>query len=159
MGNKIESAQQKYGSQQQSTNNTTKSSESTSTQSNNSNSKGSGIGNSTKESVSTASSKKIMDEVDINVKPTVSNRKLQNIVDALYKGQGGQNTIGNGTTMNAVRNELITGEPTNGKFHMQKLSDLVNALNRRLRAGDLNAHDKSVVEAILQEALDALGVK
>lgn len=58
---------------------------------------------------------------DINVKPDVSNPKMQNIVNDVYKGQGGANTIGNGTTMDAVRNEIKTGLPTNGRFHSIKL--------------------------------------
>ena len=93
---------------------------------------------------------------DINVKPNVSNQKLQNIVDDLYKGQGGKNTIGNGTTMDAVRNELQTSLPTNGKFHTQKLNDYLNALQRRLRAGDLNSYDKSVVNALIEDINKAL---
>ena len=95
-------------------------------------------------------------KVDINQKPIVSNEKLKNIVDDLYKGQGGPNTIGNGTTMDAVRNEIITGNPTNGKFHTQKLNDYLNALQRRLRAGDLNAYDTSVVNALIEDIIKAL---
>ena len=74
----------------------------------------------------------------------------------MYKGQGGPNTIGNGTTMDAVRNEIITGNPTNGKFHTQKLNDYLNALQRRLRAGDLNAYDTSVVNALIEDIIKAL---
>jgi hypothetical protein len=96
------------------------------------------------------------EQIDINVKPDVTNSKLKNIINDLYKGQGGANTIGNGTTMDAVRNEIITGEATNGKFHTQKLNDYVNALQKRLRAGDLNAYDESVAKAILEDALNAL---
>ncbi len=43
-------------------------------------------------------------KIDINVKPNVSNEKLQNIVNDLYKGEGGKNTIGNVTPLDAVRN-------------------------------------------------------
>lgn len=69
----------------------------------------------------------------------------------MYKGQGGKNTVGNGTTMDAIRNELLTGLPTNGKFHMQKLKDYQNALQRRLRAGDLKDYDASVVNALIED--------
>ena len=88
-------------------------------------------------------------KVDINKKPNVSNEKLKNIINDIYKGQGGENTIGNGTTMDAVRNEKLTGEATFNKFHTKKLKDYQNALKRRLRAGDLNDYDKSVVHALL----------
>lgn len=100
--------------------------------------------------------KKTTGTVDINVKPTVSNEKLKNIINDLYKGQGGANTIGNGTTMDAVRNEIFTGQATNGKFHTSKLMDYVNALEKRLRAGDLNQHDEVVVKALLEDAKNAL---
>lgn len=95
-------------------------------------------------------------KIDIDVKPTVSNEKLKNIINDLYKGQGGANTIGNGTTMDAVRNEILTGQATNGKFHTSKLSDYVNVLEKRLRAGDLNLHDEAVVKTLLEDAKNAL---
>ncbi|MBA4689179.1 MAG: hypothetical protein H2184_18790 [Candidatus Galacturonibacter soehngenii] len=98
-------------------------------------------------------------KIDIDVKPTVTNEKLKNIVNDLYKGQGGANTIGNGTTMDAVRNEILTGQPTNGKFHTSKLKDYVNALEKRLRAGDLNSNDEAVVKALLEDAKNALSGK
>ena len=94
--------------------------------------------------------------LSIDNKPTVSNEKLNNIVNDLYKGQGGPNTIGNGTTMDAVRNEILTGKPTNGKFHTSKLNDYVNALEKRLRAGDLNNHDAEVAKRLLEDAKNAL---
>ena len=74
-------------------------------------------------------------KIDLNKKPNVSNQKLKNIVNDIYKGQNGPNIVGNGTTMDAVRNEIKTGLPTHGKFHTQKLKDYLNALKRRLRAG------------------------
>jgi hypothetical protein len=97
--------------------------------------------------------------IDLNQKPTVSNAKLKNIVDDLYKGQGGSKTIGNGTTMDAVRNEIKTGLPTHGKFHTQKLNDYLNALNRRLRAGDLNQHDTDIVNSLIADITKALSGK
>ena len=79
--------------------------------------------------------------VNIDQKAVVSNKKLQNIVNDLYKGQDRSDIIGNGTTMDAVRSEMRTGQSTKGKFHMQKLKQYLNALRRRLRAGDLNSSD------------------
>jgi hypothetical protein len=95
-------------------------------------------------------------KIDIDVKPTVTNEKLNNIVNDLYKGQGGANTIGNGTTMDAVRNEILTGQATNGKLHTSKLNDYVNALEKRLRAGDLNPNDEAIVNALIEDAKNAL---
>ncbi len=99
--------------------------------------------------------------VDLDVKPDVSNNKLQNIVNDLYKGQGGDGssgTIGNGTTMDAVRNEQETGESTYGKFHTEKLENYERALQKRLRAGDLDGHDTAVAQAILRDIQDVLGL-
>jgi len=98
-------------------------------------------------------------KINLIQKPNVTNEKLKNIINDLYKGQGGPNTIGNGTTMDAVRNEIKTGLPTNGKFHTQKLNDYLNALQRRLRAGDLNDYDKSVVNALIEDITNALNGK
>jgi len=98
-------------------------------------------------------------KINLNQKPNVTNEKLKNIINDLYKGQGGPNTIGNGTTMDAVRNEIKTGLPTNGKFHTQKLNDYLNALQRRLRAGDLNDYDKSVVNTLIEDITNALNGK
>jgi len=52
--------------------------------------------------------------------PQVTNPKLRNYVDNLYKGAKGPNPIGTGSTAAAVRNELLTGLPTHGRFHSQK---------------------------------------
>ena len=76
----------------------------------------------------------------------------------LYKGQDNPNGLGNGTTMDAVRNELLTGEPTFGKFHTQKkLNDYMNGLNKLLRGETLSSSDTTIVEALIKDILDALG--
>lgn len=92
----------------------------------------------------------------LNIKPKVSNPKLKNIVDDLYKGKNGNNTIGNGTTMDAVRNELKTGMPTNGKFHLQKAKDYVNALDRILRRNDVSDADKAIAKTLLEDLIKAI---
>ena len=95
-------------------------------------------------------------DINISLKPNVSNEKLKNIINDLYKGQNGDNIIGNGTTMDAVRYEIKTGQPTHGKFHTKKLYDYLNALQRRLRAGDLNDNDEAIVEALIEDIYKAL---
>ena len=94
--------------------------------------------------------------INLSQKPVVSNQKLQNIVKDLYKGQGGPNQIGTGTTMDAVRNEILTGLPTHGTFHTQKLLQYKNALNSTLRTGNLDAHDTAVARALLDDIVKAL---
>ena len=100
-----------------------------------------------------------VEHININEKPDVSNVKLKNIIKDLYKGQNGSNVIGNGTTMDAVRNEMLTGNPTHGTFHTQKLAEYLNALQRRIRAGDLDAYDLAVVNAIIEDIEKILNEK
>ena len=66
-------------------------------------------------------------------RPEVTNWRLRNIVDDLWKGTRSGNRVGDGTTMDAVRNELRTGRPTEGVFHSEKAQQSINALNRWLR--------------------------
>lgn len=72
------------------------------------------------------------------------------------RGKNGNNTIGNGTTMDAVRNELKTGMPTNGKFHLQKAKDYVNALDRILRRNDVSDADKAIAKTLLEDLIKAI---
>jgi hypothetical protein len=64
--------------------------------------------------------------------PQVRHWKLRNIVDNLFKGTRASNRIGDGTTMDAVRNELRTGRPTQGVFHTEKARGEIRALERWL---------------------------
>jgi hypothetical protein len=61
--------------------------------------------------------------------------------------------------MDAVRNEILTGQAINGKFHASKLNDYVNALEKMLRAGDLNPKDEAVAKALLKVTKNALSGK
>jgi hypothetical protein len=63
----------------------------------------------------------------------VRNWRLRNIVRELWKGTENPNRIGDGTTMDAVRNELRTGRPTGGTFHAEKAESSINALRNWLR--------------------------
>jgi hypothetical protein len=66
-------------------------------------------------------------------RPQVRDWKLRRIVDNLWKGTDNPNHIGDGTTMDAVRNELRTGRPTEGKFHTEKAQTELNALERWIK--------------------------
>jgi hypothetical protein len=70
---------------------------------------------------------------DILPTPVVSNTKLQNIVNDLYKGTTNPGRVGTGTTADAVRNELVTGLATGGKFHSEKAQIYINGLNKVLK--------------------------
>jgi hypothetical protein len=95
---------------------------------------------------------------DILPKPPVSDRKLKNIVEDLYKGTTNPLRVGNGTTMDAVRNELATGDPTHGKFHSTKALESVNRLRNFLkRSPNASFHDRLVAQSLLDELLSVLG--
>ena len=95
-------------------------------------------------------------QININVKPNVMNKTLKNIVDALYKGQGSKGQIGNGTTMDAVRNERKTGETTIDTFHSKKARKMHKGLENVLRSGKLNEHEKAVARLLRDDIKKAL---
>ena len=94
--------------------------------------------------------------IDLRVKPNVKDETLKNIVEALYKGQGSKEQIGNGTTMDAVRNERATGVATKNSFHSKKARILHKGLENVLRSSKLNKHDKAVARALREDIKKAL---
>jgi len=91
-------------------------------------------------------------------KPQVRNWRLRNIVDNLWKGTENPNRIGDGTTMDAVRNELQTGRPSNGIFHSQKARESVQALDRWIRdfGPQATREDRLVAWRLRSDLLNAL---
>ena len=92
----------------------------------------------------------------LSVKPLAENQKLNNIIGNLYKGQSNPNMIGNGTTMDAVRNELLTGNPTGGTFHSIKAMESMNGLNNLINSGILSLSDQSIANALIDDLAKAL---
>lgn len=84
--------------------------------------------------------------------PAVSNQKLQNHINALFKA-GDQVP---GGTAGAIREELRTGKPTGGKEHLEKGEGHVQGLSNLLKSGTLNAHDKAIAEWLENDLLNAL---
>ena len=58
--------------------------------------------------------------------------------------------------MDAVKNEIKTGKPTHGRFHTQKLNDILKALQRRVRAKDLNLFESLFVKALIKRIIKIL---
>ncbi|EHR51373.1 hypothetical protein SacmaDRAFT_3144 [Saccharomonospora marina XMU15] len=84
--------------------------------------------------------------------PQVANPKLQNLVNNLYKGTTNPNRVGNGTTMDAIRNELATGVPTGGRMHTTKGQETLNGLNKWLRRNkDGDYYDRLVAQSLADE--------
>jgi hypothetical protein len=89
--------------------------------------------------------------------PTVSDARLGNIVRDLYKGTRNPKRVGDGTTMDAIRNEISTARASSGKMHLQKGRDYVNALrNWLIRNPNASADDRTVARRLLQDLQDAL---
>lgn len=92
--------------------------------------------------------------------PQANDPKLNNIVKDLYKGAGAPNQIGSGSTADAIRNELSTGQATYGKFHIQKGQEYSKGLENWLRNNpNASENDKKAAELILQDLNNALGGK
>lgn len=91
-------------------------------------------------------------------RPSVSNPKLKNVVADLYKGTTNPNRVGTGTTADAVRFEVSTGQRVFGKSHLQKAQDSARGLENWLKANP-NApyHDRLVARSLADDLLNALG--
>ena len=95
-------------------------------------------------------------QISLNVKPKLSDAKTQKIVDDIYSGQKKKTKIGNGTMMDAVRNEIKTGKPTEGKFHSVKAKNTIKQLDSYINSGRLNEDEKTSVRVIRDDLKKAL---
>jgi hypothetical protein len=92
------------------------------------------------------------------IAPKVTDPKLGNLIRDLFKGTKAPNPIGTGSTADAVRNELLTGLPTHGRFHSQKAKEYVNALTNWLNKNPNALHqDKLVAQSMISDLLAAIG--
>ena len=90
-------------------------------------------------------------------KPYVEDQKLAKLIDRHYRPSG---EIGSGSTADAIRREIATGEPTKGKFHIQKGHDDTRFLRDWINNNSTgNPGDRAAAENILSDLQDALGNK
>lgn len=90
-------------------------------------------------------------------RPDVSDSKLQNYVSDLFKGVDSPVRMGDGTTMDAIRHELLTGEAVHGRRHLIKGQEILNGLTRWLREHpNASTHDRQVAEKLADELREAL---
>ncbi|MBD3388145.1 MAG: hypothetical protein GF414_04310 [Candidatus Altiarchaeales archaeon] len=88
-------------------------------------------------------------------RPQVLDPGLENLVDDLYRPGA---TIGSGSTADAIRYELATGQPVGGHWHSQKGRNYIRALQRWLRSNPTaSAADRAAAEMMIQDLMDALG--
>jgi hypothetical protein len=85
---------------------------------------------------------------------------LKNIVRDLFKGAKSKNPIGTGSTADAVREELRTGNPVGGRYHSQKAQEYINALDNWLKRNPTASHfDRLVAQSLRDDLASALAGK
>lgn len=91
-------------------------------------------------------------------KPTVSDRKLQNLVDNFYKHINTPGRHGNGTTADAIRYEIATGKDIRGSAHVTKGRETIRGLRNWLRKNpNASQEERDVAQGIIDDLLAALG--
>ena len=81
---------------------------------------------------------------DVACELGITNTKLRNIINNLYKHYGGSGTRGDGTTM---------ADPSR---HVEKLRNEHRGLENLIKSGRLNAHDRAVAARLKQAIVDSL---
>ena len=90
-------------------------------------------------------------------KPDVTDSNLKNIIDDLYRPNA---KVGSGSTADAVRYELATGEKVGGRGHVLKAQDYTRALQDWLdKNPTASPGDRAAAENVLQDLQNALGGK
>jgi hypothetical protein len=90
--------------------------------------------------------------IDLNTKPIVTNQKLQNTVDALYRSGA---IVGNGSTMDMVRYELENGLDDHILKAQQRVKNLENIIKEQV----LSSEDLQIAEALKLDLKNALSGK
>ena len=96
--------------------------------------------------------------------PLVTNPKLQNIVNDLYKGAHMKRgkVIGDGSTADAIREEHRSGKDTKGVNHDEKGEQYISALENWLNKGGPNGgknasqEDRQAAQDLIDDLDDAL---
>jgi hypothetical protein len=98
----------------------------------------------------------LRDRVPGRPKPEVSDAKLQNYVDQLFKGVEQANRTGDGTTMDAIRYELATGLTVQNRRHIIKGQETLRGLENWLRRNPEPSADRAIASRLAQEIREAL---
>ncbi len=90
--------------------------------------------------------------------PEVCDAALKRLVKDLHKGAGTASQIGTGSTADAIRHELTTGEKVGGKFHSKKGRQYINALKNWIKKSPNACEaDKQEARKMLEDLKSALG--
>lgn len=82
--------------------------------------------------------------------------KLKNTIKELYHPGS---KIGNGSTADAIKHELKTGELVGGKSHIQKGKERLKNLENILKNKNLNKKDRKIAQKLYNKLKKALGGK
>ena len=107
-----------------------------------------------KEIYESAGEAKLLGRARDNLLASTKDEKLKTIVDKLYREYA---VVGSGSTADAVRYELRTGELLSPSGHSMKAQQNIVALTKRINSGELNSFDRSTAEHIIRDLLQALG--
>ncbi|HXH78958.1 hypothetical protein [Nocardioides sp.] len=90
--------------------------------------------------------------------PQVESTKLKNYIDHLFKGTTNPHRVGDGTTMDAIRHELLTGKDVHGRAHLVKGTEIMRGLQAWLRKNPAASRsDRQVAQSLLDELKEVLG--
>jgi hypothetical protein len=90
-------------------------------------------------------------------RPEVESQKLKNYVDQLFKGVDHPGRTGDGTTMAAIRHELLTGETVQNRRHIIKGEETLRGLERWMdKNPQAPAPDREVAQMLIRELREAL---
>lgn len=90
-------------------------------------------------------------------RPEVEDAKLNNYVNDLFKGVDNPHRFGDGTTMDAIRHELRTGETVHNRRHVVKGENILRGLERWLRNHpEAPSSDREIAMQLARELREAL---
>jgi hypothetical protein len=84
-------------------------------------------------------------------------QKLRNVIKNLYSATEKPDRIGTGTTADAVRYEIATGQPVKGRWHLEKAETSARGLRNWLRRNpSADPHDRLVAQSLYDELIETL---
>ena len=94
------------------------------------------------------------DLIRVSERPLISDQELSKEFDKLYRSNA---TLGSGSTADAVRHELATGNSVGGVWHTQKAKDSIINLQKWVKKNpNANSNDISAAENAIRDLQNAL---
>ncbi len=91
------------------------------------------------------------------VPPLVADQRLKNHVEQLYSAVHNPKRTGDGTTMDAIRHELATGQEVGGTMHILKGEGHLKGIKKWLNENpNASPEDRAIAENLVDELGNAL---